>query len=141
MREDNLARNSVFGASHSQRLVVLTTVSALALCATQPALAQTTEDPPEAAETEDAIIVTGFKKSLESAQNIKRDADTFDDSEFYQTLLKEFLEGSGDAGAASYYRVRPGRSGRRRVAGARVQHCHANRSRRAALGPRALALD
>ena len=79
MREDNLARNSVFGASHSQRLVVLTTVSALALCASQPAFAQTTEDTPEAAEAEDAIIVTGFKKSLESAQNIKRDADTFVD--------------------------------------------------------------
>ncbi len=77
-----MARKSLFGASRSQRLVALTTASGLALCAAQPAFAQSTEQPDEAlesAETEDAIIVTGFKKSLESAQNIKRDADTFVD--------------------------------------------------------------
>ncbi len=64
--------------------MALSTASSLALCAfvTQPALAQTSDAPEEVvetADTEDAIVVTGFKKSLESAQNIKRDADTFVD--------------------------------------------------------------
>ena len=78
-----MARKSVFGALRSQRLVALTTASSLALCAAQPAFAQNTEQPDEAvesAEAEDAIVVTGFKKSLESAQNVKRDADTFVDA-------------------------------------------------------------
>ena len=82
IREDHLARTSLFGASRSQRLAALTTASGLALCAVQPAFAQTTDQPEEtveSAEAEDAIVVTGFKKSLESAQNIKRDADTFVD--------------------------------------------------------------
>lgn len=64
-------------------MLALTTASSLALCAAQPALAQTTEQPEEAvevAETEDVIVVTGFKKSLENAQNVKRDADTFVDA-------------------------------------------------------------
>ena len=77
-----MARTSLFGASRSQRLAALTTASSLALYATQPAFAQNTEQPDaavESVESEDAIIVTGFKKSLESAQNIKRDADTFVD--------------------------------------------------------------
>ena len=77
-----MARNSLFGASRLQRLAVLTTASSIALCAAQPALAQTADQPDDAAESadaEEAIIVTGFKKSLESAQNIKRDADTFVD--------------------------------------------------------------
>jgi TonB-dependent Receptor Plug Domain len=82
IREGNLARTSLFGASRSQRLAVLTTVSGIALCAAQPVFAQIADQPDavaESAEVEDAIIVTGFKKSLESAQNIKRDADTFVD--------------------------------------------------------------
>ncbi|MBA4305113.1 MAG: TonB-dependent receptor [Sphingopyxis sp.] len=70
--------------ARAQRFVALTTASGLALSAftATPAFAQTADQPEQAAETaetEDAIIVTGFKKSLESAQNIKRDADTFVD--------------------------------------------------------------
>ncbi len=82
MREDHLARTSLFGAPQFRRLAVLTTASTIALCAAQPAFAQAVEkadEAPESAESEDAIVVTGFKKSLESAQNIKRDADTFVD--------------------------------------------------------------
>jgi TonB-dependent receptor len=82
MREDLLAHKSLFGASRLQRLAVLTTASSIALCAAQPVFAQSADQPDEAAEgaeAEDVIIVTGFKKSLESAQNIKRDADTFVD--------------------------------------------------------------
>lgn len=79
-----MARKSLFEMARSQRFVALTTASGLALSAftATPAFAQTAEQPEQAAETaetEDAIIVTGFKKSLESAQNIKRDADTFVD--------------------------------------------------------------
>lgn len=82
MREDHLAHKSFFEASRLQRLAVLTTASSIALCASQPVFAQSAEqsdETAESAEAEDAIIVTGFKKSLESAQNIKRDADTFVD--------------------------------------------------------------
>jgi len=80
-----LARKSLFEMARSQRFVALTTASGLALSAftATPAFAQTADQPEQAAETaetEDAIIVTGFKKSLESAQNIKRDADTFMDA-------------------------------------------------------------
>lgn len=79
-----MARKSLFKMARSQRFVALTTASSLALSAftATPAFAQTADQPEQAAETtetEDAIIVTGFKKSLESAQNIKRDADTFVD--------------------------------------------------------------
>ena len=79
-----MARKSLFEMARSQRFVALTTASGLALSAftATPAFAQTADQPEQAAETtetEDAIIVTGFKKSLESAQNIKRDADTFVD--------------------------------------------------------------
>ncbi len=76
-----MARRPAAGAS---RLAALTTASTLALCAfaAQPALAQDTaeaEETPPAAEQEDEIIVTGFKASLQSAQRIKRDSDTFVD--------------------------------------------------------------
>ncbi|MBA4747793.1 MAG: TonB-dependent receptor [Sphingopyxis sp.] len=50
--------------------------------AAQPALAQDAAAPEEAppvTETSDEIIVTGFRASLQSAQGIKRDADTFVD--------------------------------------------------------------
>ncbi len=77
----------------SGRFTALSTVSGLALCAlaTQPAFAQTAEDADadaataEAgsevapAEAENEIIVDGFRKALETAQNIKKDADTFVD--------------------------------------------------------------
>uniref|UniRef100_UPI0037CB512F hypothetical protein n=1 Tax=Sphingorhabdus sp. TaxID=1902408 RepID=UPI0037CB512F len=77
-----MARKSLFGASRSQRLAVLTTASSIALCAAQPVFAQTSEQPAEAAENaeaEDAIIVSGYKKSLADSQSIKREADTFVD--------------------------------------------------------------
>ena len=77
-----MARKSLFGASRSQRLAVLTTASSIALCAAQPVFAQTAEQPAEAAESaeaEDAIIVSGYKKSLADSQSIKREADTFVD--------------------------------------------------------------
>lgn len=65
-----------------RRFTALTTASTLALCAiAQPAFAQTAEetDSTVAAEAEDEIIVTGFRKSLENAQGIKKEADTFVD--------------------------------------------------------------
>jgi hypothetical protein len=37
----------------------------------------------------------------------ERDPETFDDTEFYQTLLKEFLEGSGAASDGNWFSVRP----------------------------------
>ncbi|WP_374406164.1 TonB-dependent receptor [Pelagerythrobacter sp.] len=73
------------------RRTALGTVSGLALCLGfgTPALAQETdagieeETPggtPEAVEDNDnVIVVSGFRAALESAQNIKRDADTFVD--------------------------------------------------------------
>ncbi|QDH34478.1 TonB-dependent receptor [Porphyrobacter sp. YT40] len=66
----------------ARRLFALGTASALAIAAASPAMAQ---DAAEAdPETEDAvagegandIIVTGFRASLQNAQNIKRNADT-----------------------------------------------------------------
>lgn len=63
-----------------RRLFALGTASALAIAASGPALAQDAEAEPDAAvadeESENAIIVTGFRASLQSAQNIKRRADT-----------------------------------------------------------------
>jgi TonB-dependent receptor len=71
----------------SPRLRALSVASTLAICAAlaQPASAQETgeaeapADVPEetqTAETEGEIVVTGFRASLQSAQRIKRDADT-----------------------------------------------------------------
>lgn len=69
-----------------RRLLALGTASALAIVAASPALAQDakpddkdTADAPAEPATGDQIIVTGFRASLQSAQNIKRDADTFVD--------------------------------------------------------------
>lgn len=66
-----------------RRLLALGTASALAISAAtaSPALAQDAEDEPEVAAepAESEILVTGFRASLQSAQNIKRDADTFVD--------------------------------------------------------------
>lgn len=39
-------------------------------------------------------------------QHEDRDPETFDDTEFYQTLLKEFLEGSADGASGNWYSVR-----------------------------------
>ncbi|OBX20175.1 TonB-dependent receptor [Erythrobacter sp. QSSC1-22B] len=67
----------------ASRIAVLTTASGLALMAWHPALAQEApegdeEETPVSEEpvAEDLIVVTGFRASLESAQNIKRSADT-----------------------------------------------------------------
>ncbi len=69
----------------SRRTRVLGTVSSLALCLilADSAMAQdvSTEEDSEAAEvaSEDVIVVRGYVAALESAQNIKRDSDTFVD--------------------------------------------------------------
>ncbi len=72
--------------ARSWRNGVMTTASTLALCAilAQPAFAQDTaaakdEATAEEAEPEGDIIVTGYRKALETAQTLKRDSDTFVD--------------------------------------------------------------
>jgi TonB-dependent receptor len=74
-------------ASHapSRRKFVLGTASCLALSVAlaAPAMAQDAEPEEEAVVAEPVegdIVVTGFRASLQSAQNIKRDADTFVDA-------------------------------------------------------------
>ena len=65
-----------------RRRFVLGTASAIAIAAaaTSPALAQAQDaEEPAAEESEDAIVVTGFRAALQSAQNIKRDANTLVD--------------------------------------------------------------
>lgn len=71
----------------SNRGIALGAVSSLALCMglSPAAMAQesSTEEPATevaAPEEGDVIVVSGFRASLESAQNIKRDADTFVDA-------------------------------------------------------------
>ena len=71
-----------------RRLFALGTASALAIAAASPALAQDAEAPAEDAEAavtpdeepESDIIVTGYRASLQSAQGIKRNSDTFVDA-------------------------------------------------------------
>ncbi|MCL4672134.1 MAG: TonB-dependent receptor [Sphingomonadaceae bacterium] len=65
----------------SWRSIALGTVSGIALVSVaQPALAQD-QAAEETAETEDnEIVVSGFRAALQSAQNVKRDADTFVDA-------------------------------------------------------------
>ena len=71
-----------------RRLFALGTASALAIAASSPALAQdaaATDGDPDAAATpaeepEADIIVTGYRASLSSAQDIKRNSDTFVDA-------------------------------------------------------------
>ena len=70
--------------ARSWRNGVMTTASSLALCAlvAQPALAQDatmTDAEAEKSEEEGEIVVTGYRKALENAQKMKRDADTFVD--------------------------------------------------------------
>jgi TonB-dependent receptor len=73
--------------SRKIRSGILVTVSGIALAAlaSQPVLAQDADTAePEAEEAtapegEDEIIVDGYRKALENAQNIKREADTFVD--------------------------------------------------------------
>ncbi|WP_017665674.1 TonB-dependent receptor [Porphyrobacter sp. AAP82] len=70
-----------------RRLLALGTASALAIAAASPALAQDAaasgEEPDAAAPAEEPeadIIVTGYRASLQSAQSIKRNADTVVDA-------------------------------------------------------------
>ncbi|WP_235510604.1 TonB-dependent receptor [Tsuneonella troitsensis] len=71
----------------ARRHFALSTASGIALvaCAAQPAWAQDAaadpaEETEETAETdESAIVITGYRASLQSAQNIKENADTFVD--------------------------------------------------------------
>jgi TonB-dependent receptor len=79
-----LTHKSASTSSYAWRLVALTTASSIALCA-QPVLAQNADRSDAAVdnaatEEEDEIVVTGFRASLESAQNVKRDSDTFVDA-------------------------------------------------------------
>ncbi len=72
------------GASSRQRWRALCTASGLAICLAYagPVVAQDAEaDEPvtEPEEPEDEIVVSGYRAALESAQNIKQDADTFVD--------------------------------------------------------------
>ncbi len=89
MREDPLADKSQFcfgGATKS----LLLGVSTIGLLAASPALAQQVDEgqadnePPvdgqDAADEENVIIVSGIRAAIESAQGIKRDADTFVDA-------------------------------------------------------------
>jgi TonB-dependent receptor len=72
--------------SRSRRFEVLATASSLALCAfaAHPAFAQSNNGSAKKADTsaaetankDDEIVVTGYRKSLQKAQTIKRDAST-----------------------------------------------------------------
>jgi len=71
----------------SRRIFALSTASGLAIsmAVATPALAQDADvtdgaEAADAAEESNEILVTGFRASLENAQNIKRDADTFVDA-------------------------------------------------------------
>jgi TonB-dependent receptor len=78
-----LAKYSTF--ARARRFAALSTASTLVLSAftASPVWAQDAETeasaPQEDEEAEGDIVVTGFRKSLENAQNIKRDSDTFVD--------------------------------------------------------------
>ncbi|MBT8458592.1 MAG: TonB-dependent receptor plug domain-containing protein, partial [Boseongicola sp.] len=70
-------------AAFSRRFLSLSTASSIALSAmiAAPAMAQDADSgDDDSAEDGNVIVVTGFRASLESAQNIKRDADTFVDA-------------------------------------------------------------
>ena len=78
-----MSQKTTLNGARSRRLAALTTASSLALCAVaQPAFAQDAEEEAisETEEAGDVIIVTGFRASLEDAQNVKRTADTFVDA-------------------------------------------------------------
>ncbi|KAI3432718.1 hypothetical protein D9Q98_004261 [Chlorella vulgaris] len=49
----------------------------------------------------------GAEESEVNGVDEERDPETFDDSEFYQTLLREFLEASSDVAAAGNWRTGP----------------------------------
>jgi len=83
------------GARITRRFTALATVSGLAIaCMATPAFAQTVDadedgipdnreseaGTPEGLDPENVILVTGYRKSLQTAQDIKRDADTLVDA-------------------------------------------------------------
>ncbi|MEG3153868.1 TonB-dependent receptor [Sphingomonas sp. RB1R13] len=82
-----MARSFETMAGRLRRIAALTSASTFAMCAlaAQPAYAQAKTTVPAAKDKTDAapdgeeIVVTGYKKSLQSAQKIKRTADTFVD--------------------------------------------------------------
>ena len=70
-------------AAISRRFLALSTASSIALSAmiAAPAMAQDADSgDDDSVQDGNVIVVTGFRASLESAQNIKRDADTFVDA-------------------------------------------------------------
>ena len=77
----------------SRRLFALSTASGLALsmALAGPAYAQDADEdeaaPAEAQDTANEIVVSGFRASLQNAQNIKRDADTFVDAVTAEDIL------------------------------------------------------
>ena len=80
--EGKLSLRKAFESASSRRFLTLSTASGLALSTmiAAPAMAQDAGADEPAAEEENVIVVTGFRASLENAQNIKRDADTFVDA-------------------------------------------------------------
>ncbi|NNC59890.1 MAG: TonB-dependent receptor [Erythrobacter sp.] len=80
-----LSRRTIDSNSVSRRVLALGTASSIALCATmaQPVMAQDEDEETaseEAPAAENIITVSGFRASLESAQAIKQNADTFVDA-------------------------------------------------------------
>ena len=82
-----MSRKTANAAPSARRIIALTTASGLALAAAHPALAQTVDEDdtiteeneagiPEELDDENVILVTGFRKSLETAQDFKEQADT-----------------------------------------------------------------
>ncbi|GAA4035739.1 TonB-dependent receptor [Parerythrobacter jejuensis] len=80
-----LSRRTLEVKSTSRRVFALGTASSLAMCAmiAQPAMAQDADEDPAAESAEEEpdnlITVTGFRASLQNAQSIKENADTFVD--------------------------------------------------------------
>ncbi|QZD96124.1 TonB-dependent receptor [Qipengyuania gelatinilytica] len=74
-----MSRKSNTVAHYARRIAALTTASGLALVAAQPAFAQDVQEDEDAetvVEDDNVIIVSGFRQSLESAQDFKENADT-----------------------------------------------------------------
>ncbi|MBD76583.1 MAG: TonB-dependent receptor [Citromicrobium sp.] len=85
--EDILKTSQAFAPRTAWRALVLGSASSLALaCMAQPAFAQDANGDDEqledgtASDDENVIIVSGYRASLESAQNIKRNVDTVVDA-------------------------------------------------------------
>ena len=75
-------RTNTMGASGFYRTSMLASVSAFAFLAlaSQPVLAQATQETPAAEDSEETVVVVkGFRKALQNAQGLKRTNDTFVD--------------------------------------------------------------